>query len=532
METANTIAAINETTGLAPAADGVVMLETALIDPNPANPRRDVGDVGELADSIRAQGIRQNLLVVPAPEGRFTLVIGHRRLAAAKLAGLERVPAVVAELDEREQRELMLVENSQRTDLTVVEEADGYQGLLDLGSSVEEAARKTGRSVSLVRRRFKVAAIDDDVRSHVGAAQLSIEDWETIADYEAWPDLQERLAKAAGGRNWNMAVREARTEREWREWLTSARATLAGLGIEPIEEELSETGQYSCPEGLRALERHTSGDIGEAVAEWREEFGNDPVVGIRALTWGRAVVFYREVDEQAEAEAKREREERFAAEREERERAEAPARGFADASRELRLTFVSHLMELKGQPKGMGRAVALLASRFTLAVLTEGFSQWNSNADDIWASLTQGVEATSGDDGDGDFDPLRLSGEAMIKRDPARAALGLLVAAAEDAIDWTTWRDPQSIDRHAAPLYEALDALGYRQSESESDALNGSLIPSGADGSDTGEAEELEEDAEPWETPEEGSSEGDEADDAGETGEVGQAEWTLGLPSV
>lgn len=194
METANTIAAINETTGLAPAAGGVVMLETALIDPNPANPRRDVGDVGELADSIRAQGIRQNLLVVPAPEGRFTLVIGHRRLAAAKLAGLERVPAVVAELDEREQRELMLVENSQRTDLTVVEEADGYQGLLDLGSSVEEAARKTGRSVSLVRRRLKVAAIDDDVRSHVGAAQLSIEDWETIADYEAWPDLQERLA--------------------------------------------------------------------------------------------------------------------------------------------------------------------------------------------------------------------------------------------------------------------------------------------------------------------------------------------------
>ena len=69
METANTIAAINETTGLAPAAGGVVMLETALIDPNPANPRRDVGDVGELADSIRAQGIRQNLLVVPAPEG-------------------------------------------------------------------------------------------------------------------------------------------------------------------------------------------------------------------------------------------------------------------------------------------------------------------------------------------------------------------------------------------------------------------------------------------------------------------------------
>lgn len=73
--------------------------------------------------------------------------------------------------------------------------------------------------------------------------------------------------------------------------------------------------------------------------------------------------------------------------------------------------------------------------------------------------------------------------------------------------------------------HEALDALGYRQSESESDALNGSLIPSGDDGSDTGEAEAaLEEDAKLRETPEEGSAEADEAGDAGETGEVVQAE--------
>lgn len=172
----------------------------------------------------------------------------------------------------------------------------------------------------------------------------------------------------------------------------------------------------------------------------------------------------------------------------------------------------------------MGRAVALLASRFTLAVLTEGFSQWNSNADDIWASLTQSIEAVSDDDGDGDFDPLRVSVEAMIGRDPARAALGLLVAAAEDAIDWKTWRDPEAIDRHAAPLYEALDALGYRQSESESDALNGSLIPSGDDDADANEAETFEEADEPRETPEEEPAEAIETDDAGETVGVGQAE--------
>lgn len=114
----------------------VVMLPIDTVVPNPANPRKDVGDVTELAESIKAQGIRQNLLVVPMPAGMYMLVIGHRRHAAAKLAGLTEVPCVIAELSEREQHELMLVENIQRSDLTPLEEADGFQGLLDLGEDV------------------------------------------------------------------------------------------------------------------------------------------------------------------------------------------------------------------------------------------------------------------------------------------------------------------------------------------------------------------------------------------------------------
>lgn len=223
----------------------IVMLDVGLIDPNPANPRRDVGDVSELADSIRAQGIRQNLLVTPTLQGRYLLVIGHRRLAAAKLAGLSRVPAVVADLSEREQRELMLVENSQRADLTVIEEADGYQGLLDLGVGVDEAAQRTGRSVSLVRRRLKIAAIGENARSKAGTAQLSIDDWETIADFDRYPDLQERLAEAAGGKNWNMAVKHARQERTWREWLDTARAELERMGIDAADEQPNTTTSLS-----------------------------------------------------------------------------------------------------------------------------------------------------------------------------------------------------------------------------------------------------------------------------------------------
>ena len=126
---------------------------------NPHNPRSGVGDVRELADSIRAQGLQQQLVVTPDHKagGRdiYRVVIGHRRLAACRLARLERVPCVIRDMDERTERELMLVENCQRRDLTPMEEADGYQGLLDLGADVGELAGKTDRSESFVRGRLR-----------------------------------------------------------------------------------------------------------------------------------------------------------------------------------------------------------------------------------------------------------------------------------------------------------------------------------------------------------------------------------------
>jgi ParB family chromosome partitioning protein len=72
------------------------------IDPNPANPRQDIGDVSELAASIAEQGVQQNLVVVPSGENRYTVVIGHRRLAAARQAGLTTLPCAIREWDETE----------------------------------------------------------------------------------------------------------------------------------------------------------------------------------------------------------------------------------------------------------------------------------------------------------------------------------------------------------------------------------------------------------------------------------------------
>ena len=120
-------------------------IEVEKLHPHPDNPRKEIGDVSELAESIKQNGIFQNLTVVPAEDG-YTVIIGHRRLAAAKAAGLEKVPCVIADMAPKEQLQTMLLENMQRSDLTVYEQAQGFQLMLDMGSTVEEIAEKSGFS--------------------------------------------------------------------------------------------------------------------------------------------------------------------------------------------------------------------------------------------------------------------------------------------------------------------------------------------------------------------------------------------------
>ena len=127
-------------------------LPIELLRPHPKNPRKDVGDVTELAESIKANGIFQPLTVLSGDciDG-YTVVIGHRRLAAAKLAGLEKVPCNVAEMTEQEQISTMLLENMQRNDLTVYEQAQGFQMMLDLGETEQSIAEKTGLSKDTIQ---------------------------------------------------------------------------------------------------------------------------------------------------------------------------------------------------------------------------------------------------------------------------------------------------------------------------------------------------------------------------------------------
>lgn len=198
------------------------MIAVDKLHPHPDNPRKVIGDVTELAESIKANGILQNLTVVPNNDdwddkSDFTVVIGHRRLAAAKQAGLTELPCAVVEMTEKEQLSTMLTENMQRSDLTVYEEAKGCQLLLDLGDTVAEIAEKTGFSESKIRRRVKLCELDEEAFKESQIRQPTLADYDRLNQIK---DIETRnkLLESIGTNNFDnllySAVKKQETEEE------------------------------------------------------------------------------------------------------------------------------------------------------------------------------------------------------------------------------------------------------------------------------------------------------------------------------
>lgn len=143
----------------------IVYLNRSQLEPHPDNPRKNLGDLEELRESIRENGIMQNLTVIPTDDSleHFRVLIGHRRFAASE-GIINELPCVIVEgLSDKEQLGIMLCENMQRSDLTFIEQAHGFQLMLDLGDTVEEIANKTGFSEATVKHRLKINEIDREV---------------------------------------------------------------------------------------------------------------------------------------------------------------------------------------------------------------------------------------------------------------------------------------------------------------------------------------------------------------------------------
>ena len=146
------------------------------IEPNPDQPRREFDEVElqALADSISVHGVIQPLTVREMPNGYYQIIAGERRWRAARLAGISDVPVVVMEADDRKTMELALIENLQRQDLNVVEEALGYQALIDsYGLTQEEAAQRVGKSRPAVANTLRLLTLPGAVLEKLKDGQLS-----------------------------------------------------------------------------------------------------------------------------------------------------------------------------------------------------------------------------------------------------------------------------------------------------------------------------------------------------------------------
>lgn len=215
--------------------------------PHPDNPRKELGDLTELAESIKIKGVMQNLTVVkghyishdewvdlsreyeknPTEELRqkvnsrksedgYTIIIGHRRHAGSKLVGLEKLPCIITEMSPQEQYHTMLMENMQRVDLTPMEQAHGFQIMFDdWGYDEKKISETTGFSETTVRHRLNMAKLNTkavETYEKVNGFQLSLSDFYALEKVPTVKERNEILNSANSSRDIQNRAAQAETK--------------------------------------------------------------------------------------------------------------------------------------------------------------------------------------------------------------------------------------------------------------------------------------------------------------------------------
>lgn len=167
------------------------------VEPNPGQPRQDFdeAELQSLADSIALHGVVQPLTVRELPSGYYQIIAGERRWRAARIAGLSEVPAVIIEADDRKAMELALIENLQRQDLNPIEEAQGYQTLMqDYGLTQDETAQRVGKSRPAVTNALRLLTLCPEVLALVQSGALSAGHARAVLTLKT-PKLQQQAAQ-------------------------------------------------------------------------------------------------------------------------------------------------------------------------------------------------------------------------------------------------------------------------------------------------------------------------------------------------
>ena len=220
-----------------------VMIGVEHIHPHPRNPRKDLGDLTELVESIKKHGVLQNLTVIPeeGKPGEYLVLLGHRRHAAAVEAGLEKVRCQIREgMGENEQIVVMLEENMQRNDLTISEQAQSFQLMLDLGETEDSIAEKTGFSKKTICHRLSIAKLNQkelQKKEKDEGFQLMLKD---LYELEKIADIRQRnkiLKEASSSREIVSKTRAAILEAEKAKQTEQIIAMLEKMGVQKVPAE-------------------------------------------------------------------------------------------------------------------------------------------------------------------------------------------------------------------------------------------------------------------------------------------------------
>lgn len=452
--------------------------------PHPDNPRKDLGDITELTASIKANGVLQNLTVVPranpdvnyeelcrqyyadpTEENRtklnqfrntdgYTVIIGHRRLAAAKAAGLMELPCIVVEdMTLEEQISTMMTENVQRSDLTVYEEAEGFQMMMDFGNSVEQVADKAGFSESTIRRRVKLLSLNRE------EFKKSVKRGATLADFALLDKLdteeaKNEVLKSVGTNNFRACLDRALREQKDRKTMNAIREVVASYATKADSKaNMPENCLFYASYGSWSRIAEAPADAGEH-AYWYTESGY-------------GITVYRErTEEDKPAEKTPEQLAREAKIEECCEKCRAIEEDEESAYR-LRLNYLKEY----GFPKKAAEAVTLAACRMMIL-----------NPDTLGDMDEDTIEAVYGEviyDAEHELDTAELLEKAQ--ENPMRMLMVLLFALTEPVNHWMhdiEWpdgfrqciKDDESVYRD---IYSALDGIGYEMSDMEKSLLDG-----------------------------------------------------------
>ena len=462
----------------------IVYIDVGLIDPAPWN--RNIGDVSELAASIKAEGVHTPLTVCPhvqGLEGRYTAVAGNRRRAAAEKAGLQTVPCIVRPLSEVQSLTMMLSENVNRKAMTPVEEANAMQQLmLQLPENTAAAvSRATGISKTTVGRRLKLAQLPGEALAQAEERGGTLADYEKIVSLTD-RDEQEKVLQAVGTRDFDREYQKALTRQQDKAAFRRHVETLEKKGAKRLTEreraarnaELSnEKTIYSwqlTSQNVGKLDRgeewfYTASELNREIRIYKlmrqkpEEAPAGAAASVSGADSSPAPVAKSDVDK-----AKEELEEAKREAREELDGIRAEANQMDQEFLELREGFVEKVMLNAYQEEIMEMAVmAMLYVPYWSGDRMREVGKWLGVAD-----ITDPVEVRK-----------------AVRGNPVKALLSVAYCLLEmEAGSWTKWglydtdiracRTEHQKAKNLELLYECLETMGYQMSGDELAAQAGS----------------------------------------------------------